>query len=337
MKKDVRNIFLISLYNLLFFSEAHVPVFVDFGKCEIPDVIADSWAVYVVIPANGTERCTFNVANESMINISVSLPLLAYTDKENVQIASSELSVSLIAPNSSWTPLCRKGWTGWDTSEETKFTESFDKALNYTEVFEPWAVGAYVPVRACSTPAEEAGIYILEIINGGDADISISIGAGTVENIGEILLRGIYDFPMYNMLYWEAGNTWKSLSVYLWIEIIITWFLVCVIYDWFHRCDGNVPKFILVSSLILNGLQFLLRLIIVILNLQESYDENMWIPIVLHILFPMAIAILFTMLSGRYFVFTAFIFIPYMLLFLWGTTGLIGIVATVVLCFKYLI
>ena len=120
-----------------------------------------------------------------------------------------------------WKPQCLAGWTGWEkggyhsssgnaSAPRLSLADSRIASLERRSMvqFEPYGLGAYVPVVGCSTPVSPGrNVYSLTIHNGNlDEEVRISVGAGMNEEDLCLSCFGTWLEIKWTLLLWR---TWE--------------------------------------------------------------------------------------------------------------------------------
>lgn len=340
------------LFSLIFTSYAHIPIFPTYSDCKLDDIVSESLAAYMTIPSKKTAKCSFNVKKGDPLNISISLPFFRFANKAKIQEVATLLSVSLVGPNATWTPACLEGWNGWGVKGDVGLNADFNDTVEYTEVFEPWGVGVYVPIRACSTTAPEDGTFFIMIENKGK-DLPISIGAGTEENFAKLLVNQIYHFPLSPII-----ETWWWMAGFIrWSMVVVTVSVLTMgaLAGWLKERPRVDEKYLLVDMpsipsvspnpardrlswfmyvlFILNSLQFA---VVLIYYKSKKIDmgSKIWIPIGIHVFLPIIVCVYVSCMvkthhaNRKCTAIVHLLFIGYATLFVWFGIPIIAAVAS---------
>tara|TARA_B100001094_G_scaffold35552_1_gene29553 strand:+ start:1614 stop:2951 length:1338 start_codon:yes stop_codon:yes gene_type:complete len=227
----------------------HMPRFVNGGKdCSHQDTWhLQSTATYIKLAPNATVTCTFAATTPSggegsqQLELSLSVPLPRYSRK-----AVDHLAVEISKVNDAdWRPQCLAGWTGWDkhggnasaprlSVAESRIAPHERRSIVH---FEPYGIGAYVPVMGCSTPVSLGrNVYTLRVYNGNLGDeVRISVGAGMKEGDLCFSCFGTWLKIKWTLLLWrtwEWGLTRPHFIVLMLVtaSVNVMW-LMAMVYD----------------------------------------------------------------------------------------------------------
>ena len=215
-------------------ARAHMPMFVDHTTCRFDDEAStQSMAIYTKVPAGAVLRCSFVVNDENEeLQLSLSMPISHY----DVLVADGLLFSMYASGAPEWSPQCMVGWDAWHkdgsgsegggggggsdnknavvplqpaAAARVPLSQS---ASNRVAVFEPWGVGGYIPITACSTPiAYKGGRHYFLINNTNDREVRVCVGVGTKEEHFQSLGAWIelkWSFSLWRT--WEWGMTYAA-------------------------------------------------------------------------------------------------------------------------------
>lgn len=164
----------------------HMPEFKDHDDCSLETrTSTQSLAIYMTIPGGSTAKCSFKIPNmEEELQISVNMPMSYYT-----KALAGNLSFSIYAKErESWKPECKAGWTGWHSVKgsdvsRVQLQESVIHESRRNVTFEPWGIGAYIPIMGCSTKITHINTqHIVTVGNANQEDVRVCIGSGMKED-----------------------------------------------------------------------------------------------------------------------------------------------------------
>ena len=217
-------------------SFGHMPTFVSYDSCWFEDeASSQSMALYMKIPSMSVARCSFviNDANEEL-KLSVNMPVSHY-DK----VAADNLGISIYAPDDiGWTPRCKTGWSGWhgDSASmsavgdnDQSRTSLSNSGSDRRAVFEPWGIGGYVPIIACSTPIASTGVrHFISINNTNTDQVRVSIGVGIKEEHFKSPVTWI-KMKWLLWLTWEWGLTSGAFYTVVSFATLINIYIVLIL------------------------------------------------------------------------------------------------------------
>jgi hypothetical protein len=272
-----------------------MPVFND--NLHEKDVHGKSWALYETMQAG--EELLVRLTIDTGQNFSISVNMAG---SQAFEVGTDYVNVSVRGHNASAIK-CDPLFNGWrvlsgthasGVEDQTKIipTTTADEPLH----FEIFGVGYYRKLAACQGKVPVGDVFNVSVTALKDAQISVGVGMAESFSFTDIILMSIWIVQTW---FWDGYFVpWVVSTVAIAVILIFTYSEL--LRKAFVSCGGSISFFtsyeaetaVVRSILFFNAMQFLIRLIIINSTASmKSVDFSLAIPIGVHILLPLAVAV----------------------------------------------